>query len=287
MPMAILAASVPETPPPMIVTLAAGVPGTPPSRMPAPPAGLSRWWAAAWTASRPATSLIGVSSGSLRSGGLHGLVGDGVDAALEQEVGESAVGGQVQVGEQLLALAEAVVLGRDRLLDLDDQVGAGEHLVGGGDDGGAGRGVLGVGEARTVAGAALDQHPVSVVDELGHPVRLDGDPVLVVLDLLGDTYGQCGHGNSFGRWRSPAPFRAGPRPCILPRGRSVCRSRVCARRAGSRPGRPIVSVGEPCARKGSARVRERGREAQSEAPPQITRCWPVIIAPPGPSRKAA
>ena len=66
-PSAIFAASVPDTPPPMMRTFAAGVPGTPPRRMPAPPAGLSRWWAAACTAMRPATSLIGVSSGSLRS----------------------------------------------------------------------------------------------------------------------------------------------------------------------------------------------------------------------------
>ena len=67
MPSAILAASVPETPPPMMVTRAAGVPGTPPSRRPAPPAGLSRARAAACTDIRPATSLIGVSSGSLPS----------------------------------------------------------------------------------------------------------------------------------------------------------------------------------------------------------------------------
>ena len=66
-PRAIFAASVPETPPPMMRTFAAGVPGTPPSRMPAPPAGLSRWCAAACTDIRPATSLMGVSSGSLRS----------------------------------------------------------------------------------------------------------------------------------------------------------------------------------------------------------------------------
>ena len=67
-PRAILAASVPATPPPMMVTFAAGVPGTPPSSRPAPPEELSRWWAAAWTAIRPATSLIGVSSGSRPSG---------------------------------------------------------------------------------------------------------------------------------------------------------------------------------------------------------------------------
>jgi len=68
MPSAIFADSVPDTPPPMISTLAAGVPGTPPSSRPAPPAGLSRWCAAACTAIRPATSLIGVRSGSLLSG---------------------------------------------------------------------------------------------------------------------------------------------------------------------------------------------------------------------------
>src|SRR5215216_2819344 len=67
-PTAILAASVPTTPPPMIVTLAAGVPGTPPRSNPAPPCGLSRQCAAAWTAILPATSLIGARSGSLPSG---------------------------------------------------------------------------------------------------------------------------------------------------------------------------------------------------------------------------
>ena len=128
--MAILAASVPETPPPMMVTRAAGVPGTPPSRMPAPPAGRLQ---------RVGGGLHRHPAGDLAHrreqrqpavGGLHGLVRDRVDPALQQELGQLLVGRQVQVGEQLLTLAEAVVLGRDRLLDLDDQVGAGEHLVG-------------------------------------------------------------------------------------------------------------------------------------------------------------
>ena len=68
MPTAILAASVPATPPPMMVTRAAGVPGTPPSSSPAPPFGLSRQLAAAWMAIRPATSLMGLSSGNVPSG---------------------------------------------------------------------------------------------------------------------------------------------------------------------------------------------------------------------------
>ena len=67
-PTAIFAASVPETPPPMIVTVAAGVPGMPPSRSPAPSEGLSRWWAPACTDILPVTSLIGVKSGSEPSG---------------------------------------------------------------------------------------------------------------------------------------------------------------------------------------------------------------------------
>ena len=64
MPMAMNAALVPTTPPPMIITLAAGTPGTPPSRMPRPPSGFSRMNAPAWVAILPATSLIGASNGS-------------------------------------------------------------------------------------------------------------------------------------------------------------------------------------------------------------------------------
>ena len=49
---------------------------------------------------RPATSLIGASSGSAPSAQLHGLVGDAGDLVLEQRVGHRRVGGEVQVGEQ-------------------------------------------------------------------------------------------------------------------------------------------------------------------------------------------
>ena len=100
--------------------------------------------------------------------------------------GELAVGGQVQIGEQLMPFPEPVVLRRYGLLYLDDQVGAGEHLVGSGDDGGAGRGVIDVGEAGSVAGAGFHQHLVPVVDQLRDAVGLDGDPILVVLNFFGD-----------------------------------------------------------------------------------------------------
>src|SRR5579863_760780 len=68
MPMATLAALVPTTPPPRMATFAGATPGTPPSRMPRPPLGRSRYCAPTCTARRPATSLMGVRSGSDPSG---------------------------------------------------------------------------------------------------------------------------------------------------------------------------------------------------------------------------
>ncbi len=64
MPIAIVAAFMPTTPPPITSTLAAATPGTPPSRMPRPPSGFSSMKAPAWVAILPAISLIGASSGS-------------------------------------------------------------------------------------------------------------------------------------------------------------------------------------------------------------------------------
>ncbi len=144
----------------------------------------------------------------LAVGGLHRLVGDGVDPFVHQELGERLVRGQVQVGEQLLALAEPVVLRGDRLLDLDDQVGPGEHLVRAGHDLGPGRGELGVREARTGPGVRLHQHLVPGVHQLGHAVRLHRHPVLVVLDLLGHSDDQIGHESAPFTSRSPPVRRA-------------------------------------------------------------------------------
>ena len=66
-PTAILAAFSPTTPPPTTAVRPRGTPGTPPSRIPEPPQVRCRWWAPSWMAIRPATSLIGVSSGRLPS----------------------------------------------------------------------------------------------------------------------------------------------------------------------------------------------------------------------------
>ncbi len=51
-----------------------------------------------------------------------------------RSVGALAGGGQVEVGEEGLVLAETVVLLRDRLLDLQQQVRGGPDLVGGVED---------------------------------------------------------------------------------------------------------------------------------------------------------
>ena len=98
-------------------------PGTPPSSSPRPPSGFSRKYAPACAASRPATSLIGASSGSAPVVGLDGLVRDGGDAALDERPRQRLVGRDVQVGEEHEPLAERGVLGLDRLLHLEQQLG--------------------------------------------------------------------------------------------------------------------------------------------------------------------
>ena len=63
MPSATIAALVPTTPPPMIRTLPGATPGTPGSSTPEPPWASSSECAPAWIDIRPATALIGASSG--------------------------------------------------------------------------------------------------------------------------------------------------------------------------------------------------------------------------------
>ena len=93
---------------------------------------------------------------------------------------------EVQVGEEHLLLAHAVVLLGDGLLDLQDQVAGLPDVVGGRQDRGAGSDELVVGDGRADAGVGLDEDLVAVAGELVHAGRRDGDSVLVVLDLAGD-----------------------------------------------------------------------------------------------------
>ena len=67
MPNAITAAFKPAIPPPITTTLPGDTPGTPAKRTPLPPLGFKRASAPTCVAIRPATSLIGTSSGSAPS----------------------------------------------------------------------------------------------------------------------------------------------------------------------------------------------------------------------------
>ncbi|CAM5348720.1 hypothetical protein SAURM35S_00072 [Streptomyces aurantiogriseus] len=128
------------------------------------------------------------------AGQLDRLVGDRRGAGLQEGVRALLGGGQVQVGEERLVLAEAVVLLGDGLLDLQQQVGGGPHLVGGLQDLGTGGDVLVVRDRRTDTGVAFDDDLVAVAHQLVHAGRGDGHPELVVLDLAGDADLHVDHG---------------------------------------------------------------------------------------------
>ena len=115
----------------MMATRPRRTPGTPPSRMPLPPCSFSRHVAPTWIAILPATSLIGLSSGSEPSSSWMRLVGHRGDLLLHQRLGQLRVhAGEVEVRVDDLAGLDALVLGLDRLLDLDDHLGALPDLVG-------------------------------------------------------------------------------------------------------------------------------------------------------------
>ena len=182
-PAATLAALEPTTPPPRMATSAGATPGTPESRMPRPSCGRSRYLAPSWMLIRPATSLIGVSSGQAAPRVAQRLVGDGRDPAVDDRRGEPLVGGEVEVGEERLAGPQVRPLRRLRLLDLDHQVGRRPDLGGLGHDRRPGRLVLGVGDPAPQPGARLDQDGVAGLGQLLGPDREHRHPILVRLDL--------------------------------------------------------------------------------------------------------
>ena len=123
MPIAMKAAFIPTTPPPITSTVAAATPGTPPSRIPRPPSGRS---------SMKAPGLRGDLAGDLahrrqqrqvpvRVG--DGLICDAGRARAHQPARELGLGRQVQVGEQRLLGAQHLDLLGLGLLDLQDQLG--------------------------------------------------------------------------------------------------------------------------------------------------------------------
>ena len=149
-------------------------------------------------------------------GQLHRLVRDRGGARRQQRVGAGTRRGQVQVGEQDLVGPHPPVLLRDRLLDLQDQLGLGPHVVGAADDGRPGRDEVVVRDRRAGPGVLLDGDLVAVGDELVDTGGRDRHPVLGVLDLTWDSYAHAVPPGCAGRVRvvrAGRPGIAARRPC--------------------------------------------------------------------------
>jgi hypothetical protein len=114
----------------------------------------------------------------------HRLVGNRRDAGRQQILSLRPVGGQMEIGEDDLAGLELLALDGERLLHLDDQLGAVEHLVGVGHDLRARLGVSLVRKLGAGTGTGLYQHAVAPQRKLLHRRRNHTDAVLVVLDLF-------------------------------------------------------------------------------------------------------
>jgi len=123
--------------------------------------------------------------------GLDGLVRDRRGAGGQQRCGLGLVGREVQVGEQHLVRPKEAVLGSDRLLDLQQQVGLAPDVGSRLDDRGAGRAVVGIGDRGTGAGSGLHEHLVAALREVVNAGRGDGHPVLLALDLCRDADLHC------------------------------------------------------------------------------------------------
>ena len=116
-------------------------------------------------------------------GELHRLVGDAHDAALQQHVGQIAVGSQMKIGEEHQIVPEVLVLRRQGLLDLDHHVGPCPDFGSIVHQFGALGGVVLVREGAAHPCRAFDEDLVPGLGECPGAGRRDADPVLVVLDL--------------------------------------------------------------------------------------------------------
>jgi hypothetical protein len=159
MPSAILAALVPTTPPPMITQLAGATPGTPPSSTPRPPLGASRYCAPTCTAMRPATSLMGVSSGSEPSASWMVSYATPLTLASSMRLVNSGSGARCRYVNRIRPGRKCRIR-RLRLFHLDHQVGAPPDFRRRGQNV-APASVLAVGERAAGARGGLDQNLVA------------------------------------------------------------------------------------------------------------------------------
>src|SRR5471032_893793 len=89
----------------------------------------------------------------------------------------------MEVGEKELSVLEALEVDVDRLLDLDDDLGGVIDLIGRGQDGGPGCGILFVGETAAVSRPFLNEDLMAVDRQVADPGRNHSYAVLVVFDF--------------------------------------------------------------------------------------------------------
>ena len=114
-----------------------------------------------------------------------GFVGDAGHAAVHERLGAVGVGGKVQVGEEHLAVAHVWPFAGLWFFHLHDEVGVGPHLGGGGDDGGAGGFVVGVGEPGGGTSGGFHEDGVAVFGEFPNAGGGEGDAGFAGFDFFG------------------------------------------------------------------------------------------------------
>ena len=132
MPTAIVAACVPDTPPPRTSTLAAATPGTPPSSTPRPPCAFSERMRADLRREAPGDLRHRRQQRQAAIGAGHRLIGDAGRARGHEVARLLEIGREMQVGEQDLPALQPLALFRQRLLDLHDHLGLREDIRPGG-----------------------------------------------------------------------------------------------------------------------------------------------------------
>ena len=120
-------------------------------------------------------------------GPLDRLVGAADGSAVDHGVRQRLAAGKVEIGEHELAPADELVLGSDRLLDLDDHLGRGIHILDRRENRGADRRIGRIREPAVLTGRSLHIDLVAPFGQLLRPGRREADAVLVVLDLLGNS----------------------------------------------------------------------------------------------------
>ena len=189
------AASAAEAPPawpaPNTTTLPRSVDGRPPSSLPLPPIGLVQQVRADLHPILPAMTDIGASSGRSPLGSSTVSKAMPVRPMSSSCLRQHRLGGQVQVAEQQVILAQVLQVARDRLLDLHDQLALLVQRGGVRRDLHAELGVLLVLEAALEAGALLQPDLVATLDQIAGGGRHERDAAFEGLGFLGYADPHC------------------------------------------------------------------------------------------------